>query len=428
MLRNNFGVQDATVLAQLEFVATAGRILQVHLRAQDTDLNIRSLHQHVFGDVYAWAGEPRIVELRKGDSSFGLCARIPHALEALHVEIGRLADEGREIDDGTLSYRLARIYADYNQTHPFREGNGRTGTLLLHLLADRAGRRLRLDGMSRSEWVSASRDSMPFRRDGRADPRPFLAVLRGGGGHRGYWTPMSDDLPPYGLAISADEADQLWDPWTPAEVARRLAGVDAPWCVAAGWAIDLYLGDPPRPHADIEIAVPRRDFPQIASALDGFDWDVAGGGRLWPLLRRVRSPRPAPNLVPRPDHRAVSPRCLPRAAQRGSMAVPARSVDHVALPGTDRLPTPNPLPGPGSRAAVQGAPHRSQRRAGLPPRSTTTDEYGANTAPELADPALPRPPLVGAITDLGIRIRQVALHGRPHPGDQALETGRRQRC
>ncbi|CDO27449.1 nucleotidyltransferase domain-containing protein [Mycolicibacterium porcinum] len=93
---------------------------------------------------------------------------------------------------------------------------------------------------------------------------------------------MSDDLPPAGRPISADETDQLWDPWTPAEVARRLAGVDAPWCVAAGWAIDLYLGDPPRPHTDIEIAVPRRDFPQITAALDGFDWDVAGGGRLWP--------------------------------------------------------------------------------------------------------------------------------------------------
>lgn len=179
VLRNSFGVEDAVALAQLEFVATAGRILQIHLRSQDADLDVRSLHQHVFGDVYAWAGEPRIVELRKGDSAFGPCSRIPHALEALHVEIGRLADEGREIDDGALSYRLARIYADYNQIHPFREGNGRTGTLLLHLLAGRAGRRLHLDDMPRSEWIGASRDSMPFRRDGRADPRPFVAVLRG---------------------------------------------------------------------------------------------------------------------------------------------------------------------------------------------------------------------------------------------------------
>lgn len=129
--------------------------------------------------MYAWAGEPRIVELRKGDSMFGSCARIPRALEALQVEISRLVDEGTEIDDGTLSYRLARIYADYNQIHPFREGNGRTGTLLLHLLAHRAGRRLSLDDLTREEWISASRDSMPFRRDGRADPRPFVAVLRG---------------------------------------------------------------------------------------------------------------------------------------------------------------------------------------------------------------------------------------------------------
>ncbi|MEV0670432.1 Fic family protein [Mycobacterium sp. NPDC050441] len=179
VLRNNFGVQDATLLAQLEFVATAGRVLQVHLRCQDADLDVRSLHRQVFGDVYAWAGEPRIVELRKGDSSFGSCARIPRALEALQAEIDRLAGEGAEMDGGTLSYRLARIYADYNQIHPFREGNGRTGTLLLHLLARRAGRRLHLDELSRSEWVSASRDSMPFRRDGRADPRPFVAVLRG---------------------------------------------------------------------------------------------------------------------------------------------------------------------------------------------------------------------------------------------------------
>lgn len=66
-------------------------------------------------------------------------------------------------------------------------------------------------------------------------------------------------------------------------MAERLAEVNAPWCVAAGWAIDLYLGGPPRAHADIEIAVPRRAFPQIAHALTGFEWDVAGAGRLWPL-------------------------------------------------------------------------------------------------------------------------------------------------
>lgn len=179
VLRNNFGVHDASTLARLEYVATAGRILQVHLRPEDHDLDVRRLHQHVFGDVYAWAGEPRIVELRRGDSSFGSCERIPRALQTLAADIERLATEAAALDDGALSYRLARIFADYNQIHPFREGNGRTGTLLLHLLAGRAGRRLYLDEISREEWITAARDSMPFRRDGRADPRPFVAVLRG---------------------------------------------------------------------------------------------------------------------------------------------------------------------------------------------------------------------------------------------------------
>ena len=34
----------------------------------------------------------------------------------------------------------------------------------------------------------------------------------------------------------------LWDAWHPAEVARRLAGVDATWYVTAGWALDLHHG------------------------------------------------------------------------------------------------------------------------------------------------------------------------------------------
>lgn len=178
VLRNNFNVHDAPTLTRLEFVATAGRILQAHLRPEDHDLDVRQLHQHVFGDVYAWAGEPRIVELRRGESTFGSSERIPSALQALQGDIGSLTEAKTSLDTGELSYRLSRIYAAYNQIHPFREGNGRTGTLLLHLLAGRVGRRLCLDGISRDEWITASRDSLPFRRDGQADPRPFLPILR----------------------------------------------------------------------------------------------------------------------------------------------------------------------------------------------------------------------------------------------------------
>jgi hypothetical protein len=44
--------------------------------------------------------------------------------------------------------------------------------------------------------------------------------------------------------VNAIEPDvSKWDAWPPERVARLLEGVRAPWYVAAGWAIDLFLGE-----------------------------------------------------------------------------------------------------------------------------------------------------------------------------------------
>jgi hypothetical protein len=75
----------------------------------------------------------------------------------------------------------------------------------------------------------------------------------------------------------------LWDAWRPDEVARSFVGVEAPWCVTAGWAIDLFLGEERRPHDDLEIAVPGDRFGEIAAALPGFELFIVGDGLAWPL-------------------------------------------------------------------------------------------------------------------------------------------------
>jgi hypothetical protein len=64
------------------------------------------------------------------------------------------------------------------------------------------------------------------------------------------------------------EADLSWRPWSAAEVARRLSGVTATWCVAGGWAVDLHLGQVTREHEDLEIADPAAGFDQVRGALD----------------------------------------------------------------------------------------------------------------------------------------------------------------
>ncbi len=56
--------------------------------------------------------------------------------------------------------------------------------------------------------------------------------------------------------------------WTPDQAAVALAGVSAPWAVAGGWALDLWLGRKTREHEDLEIAVPSAFFPEIQARLE----------------------------------------------------------------------------------------------------------------------------------------------------------------
>ncbi|WP_374216324.1 nucleotidyltransferase domain-containing protein [Frankia sp. R82] len=95
---------------------------------------------------------------------------------------------------------------------------------------------------------------------------------------------MNEQLPG-GTRLSPAEIDALgarWSScWTPGQVARRLAGVTAPWCVAAGWALDLFLGTQTREHGDIEIALPAANFPEIRDRFPGYAFDAVSSGWIW---------------------------------------------------------------------------------------------------------------------------------------------------
>jgi hypothetical protein len=56
-----------------------------------------------------------------------------------------------------------------------------------------------------------------------------------------------------------------------------------PWYVAAGWAIDLFLGKQRREHEDLELGVPATQFDRVAAALGQLDFHVVGQGRVEPL-------------------------------------------------------------------------------------------------------------------------------------------------
>ncbi|MER7844304.1 hypothetical protein ABTZ03_10215 [Kitasatospora sp. NPDC096077] len=94
---------------------------------------------------------------------------------------------------------------------------------------------------------------------------------------------MTATLPPGGIELGADELAARWaDAWRPEQVARRLEGVGTTWCVAAGWALDLFLGRQSRPHGDLEIAVPAAGFPEVRERFPEYVFDAVGSGRVWP--------------------------------------------------------------------------------------------------------------------------------------------------
>ncbi|MFJ9724978.1 nucleotidyltransferase domain-containing protein [Streptomyces sp. NPDC101209] len=93
---------------------------------------------------------------------------------------------------------------------------------------------------------------------------------------------MTEPPPPGGTVVDAGELDARWaDAWRPDQVTERLAGIGTPWCIAAGWALDLFRGEQSRPHGDLEIAVPAAGFPEVRDHFPGYAFDAVGSGRVW---------------------------------------------------------------------------------------------------------------------------------------------------
>ena len=65
----------------------------------------------------------------------------------------------------------------------------------------------------------------------------------------------------------------------PLEAAAAMIGFHRPWCVAGGWAIDLWLGKVTRNHADVDLAVLRDHQFDLRQHLPEFTFKVASMDR-----------------------------------------------------------------------------------------------------------------------------------------------------
>ena len=65
-------------------------------------------------------------------------------------------------------------------------------------------------------------------------------------------------------------------------VRNEMRSFAAPWFVAGGWALDLFIGAQHRSHSDVDIAIFREDQVHLASTFPGWHFEKAENRTLKP--------------------------------------------------------------------------------------------------------------------------------------------------
>lgn len=167
VLANALGITDPSEMAEAELVLLDKLYEAVvmndmpHRRLTIADL--RTWHRRWLGNVYAWAGQDRTVNISKGNFHFAMAAQVPRLLAEFERDyLVRYTPCAPGLADDALAAAIAETHAEFILIHPFRVGNGRVSRVLADVMAVQAGR-MPLDY---STWEADK-------------PRYFAAIQRG---------------------------------------------------------------------------------------------------------------------------------------------------------------------------------------------------------------------------------------------------------
>lgn len=146
VLRNKLDIKDEKVLDLVEAEQSRTNMMLLYEKGFEdfSPAGLREIHRILFGDIYEWAGQYRIINIKKRERL--LAGRsvwysndedIPSELDAAFQEIRSLdwIDLTREQFVRFLSRYFPRLW----QIHPFREGNTRTVVMMLTFFVEKHG-------------------------------------------------------------------------------------------------------------------------------------------------------------------------------------------------------------------------------------------------------------------------------------------------
>lgn len=166
-LINRLGLTDTQALNAAEEQFVNIRMAELDAVPAEATFDLKHLcqiHERLFGDVYPFAGQIRVVDLSKGhqlvlpfrliESEAEQCFRWLHAQRLL-----------AGLDVATFGSEVGFFLGWVNKIHPFREGNGRTQRLLIDQLALHNGYVIEWSAMSKSAMVEACREARGDKQD-----------------------------------------------------------------------------------------------------------------------------------------------------------------------------------------------------------------------------------------------------------------------
>ncbi|GGE45370.1 Fic/DOC family protein [Psychroflexus planctonicus] len=146
VLKNLADITNSEDLLFFESVTVTKRINELHnnpIKINGIE-SLFSIHQHLFQDIYDWAGKKRLVEISKDGKQFFPTSHFENACNFIDTLIESFKKTKRD-DRNEIAEKLAEILDNVNYLHPFIDGNGRAQREFLRMLALEKGISLNLN-------------------------------------------------------------------------------------------------------------------------------------------------------------------------------------------------------------------------------------------------------------------------------------------
>jgi|SRR5699024_5778805 len=144
VLINKMNIRNAEKLIDVEAQFFIVNVLDVQSILPQIDFrsdkSLQTIHAHLFGEIYTWAGQYRTVNIYKSEQALNGLSINYSEKSRINFDLQKVFAWANQIqwnnDNPNFKEDFARLMIDLWRIHPFREGNTRTVSIFMKLFAE----------------------------------------------------------------------------------------------------------------------------------------------------------------------------------------------------------------------------------------------------------------------------------------------------